>query len=73
MLGLGHGGPYNGNVTESTQQFSSFDTRLWSIMSYIDPWETSSKYYSSYTVTGTWWGISPDGQRLAGCNGRAGA
>ena len=30
-------------------------------MSYIDPWTTSAKYYSSYPVTGTNWGISADG------------
>ena len=60
MLGLGHAGPYNGNVNAATQQFSPYDTRLWSVMSYIDPWTTNAKYYSSYPVTGTNWGISPD-------------
>lgn len=63
LLGLGHGGAYNGNVTSSTQQFSAYDSRLWTLMSYIDPWDTSAKYYSSYSVTGTDWGISPDGYR----------
>ena len=61
LIGLGHGGPYNGNVNAATQQFSAYDTRLWTIMSYIDPWTTSAKYYSSYPVTGTNWGISADG------------
>ena len=61
LIGLGHGGPYNGNVNSSTQQFSAYDTRLWSLMSYIDPWTTTAKYYGSYPVTGTNWGISPDG------------
>jgi hypothetical protein len=57
-LGLGHAGPYNGNVTASTQQFSAWDTRLWSIMSYIEPRTTSAKFYSSYTVTGTNWNLN---------------
>ena len=61
LIGLGHGGPYNGSVNSSTQQFSAYDTRLWSLMSYIDPWTTTAKYYGSYPVTGTNWGISPDG------------
>jgi Peptidase M10 serralysin C terminal/CARDB len=61
LIGLGHGGAYNGSVNPATQQFGAFDTRLWTLMSYIDPWTTSAKYYSSYPVTGTNWGISPDG------------
>src|SRR5262245_28331961 len=61
LIGLGHGGGYNGNVNAATQQFSAFDTRLWTIMSYINPSTTSAKYYSSYPVTGTNWGISADG------------
>ncbi len=55
VLGLGHGGPYNGNVNSSQQQFSAYDTRLWDLMSYIDPEDTTAKYYNSYPVTGTQW------------------
>ena len=61
LIGLGHGGPYNGSVNPGTQQFSAYDSRLWSLMSYINPWDTSAKYYNSYPVTGTNWGTSPDG------------
>ncbi len=61
LLGLGHGGAYNGNVNAATQQYSAYDTRLWTIMSYIDPQTSSAKYASSYPVTGTNWGVSPDG------------
>jgi serralysin len=61
MLGLGHGGPYNGSVNSATQQFSAYDSRLWSVMSYINPWDTSAKYYSSYPVTGTNWGTNSAG------------
>ncbi len=56
VLGLGHAGPYNGKVNEATQQYSQYDTGLYSIMSYIDPKTTTSKYYSSYSVAGTNWG-----------------
>ena len=54
-LGLGHGGPYNGYVDPDTQQYSAYDTRLWSVMSYIDP-DTPGKYSNQYPVTGTHWG-----------------
>ncbi|MGH6871366.1 MAG: M10 family metallopeptidase C-terminal domain-containing protein [Rhizomicrobium sp.] len=60
-IGLGHGGAYNGAVDSSTQQYSAFDSRLWSIMSYIDPDDSSAKYYSQYAVTGTDWGTATDG------------
>jgi hypothetical protein len=56
-IGLGHAGPYNGDVNEATQQFSPYDTRLWSIMSYIEPRTTTAQYFSQYPVTGTSWGI----------------
>ena len=47
-LGLGHDGPYNGAVAVATQQYSAYDTREWSLMSYIDPQTTGTKYYSQY-------------------------
>lgn len=53
FLGLGHGGPYNGTVNEGTDQFSAYDSRLWTLMSYVNPETTSAKYYNSYPVTGT--------------------
>ncbi len=59
-IGLGHAGPYNdtGALTFSADpaQFSAYDTRLWSIMSYIDPTDSSAPYYSQYTVKGVNWG-----------------
>ena len=55
VLGFGHGGFYNGSVTPSTDQYTAYDTRLWSVMSYINPTDTSAKYYGSYPVTGTNW------------------
>src|SRR4029077_6600429 len=31
LIGLGHGGPYNGTVDPAHQQFSAYDSRLWSV------------------------------------------
>lgn len=55
MLGLGHGGPYDGDVNAMVQQFSAYDTRLWTLMSYIDPWTEETKFFNEYPVTGTNW------------------
>ncbi len=60
VLGLFHTGPYNGNVDPLTQQFNATDSRQWSIMSYIDPWQQSA-YSADYTYTDTSWGRSPQG------------
>ena len=60
-LGLGHAGPYNGNVDAAVQQFSRYDVNVWSLMSYISYKDTSAAYYDDYTVTGTDWGYTPDG------------
>jgi hypothetical protein len=65
MLGLGHGGPYNGKVDPSTQQFSAYDTRLWALMSYIDP-NVTAKFSASYPVTGTDWGTAPPANPFVG-------
>jgi Ca2+-binding RTX toxin-like protein len=54
-IGLGHAGPYNGDDDPRTQQFSPYDTLLWSIMSYIDPTDTTARYYQQDGVTGTGW------------------
>jgi hypothetical protein len=58
LLGLGHSGPYNASDDEdATQppalQFSAYDTRLWSLMSYIDAWDASAAFFADYPVTGT--------------------
>jgi len=57
-LGLGHAGPYNSKVDVTTQQYSAYDTWLYSIMSYINPTKSSAEYYSSYPVANTYWGYS---------------
>jgi len=63
-IGLGHSGPYNdgsaGSTDPDSAQFSAYDTRLWSIMSYIMPSDTAT-YSSQYPVTGTNWGTSTTG------------
>ena len=58
MLGLGHAGPYNGDDDPKTQQFSAYDNWQYSIMSYIQPDDTTAKYFSSYATPGTHWGSS---------------
>jgi Ca2+-binding RTX toxin-like protein len=60
VLGLFHTGPYNGAVDPLTQQFNSTDSRQWSIMSYIYPWEPAA-YSSEYVYKNSDWGASPDG------------
>jgi hypothetical protein len=58
MLGLGHGGPYNGgSLLYSQQQFSAYDTRLWTLMSYFNPTD-AAKFSNTYPVTGTAWGTT---------------
>ncbi|HET7086182.1 MAG TPA: M10 family metallopeptidase C-terminal domain-containing protein [Rhizomicrobium sp.] len=59
-LGLGHAGPYNGSVNLMTQQFSPYDTQLWTIMSYINP-RSTAEYSSQYPVMGTNWGPGQGG------------
>jgi hypothetical protein len=53
-LGLGHAGPYDGSVNTMTQQFSPYDTKMYSVMSYIDP-GTYAKYSSQAPVKGVNW------------------
>ncbi|GAA0580016.1 M10 family metallopeptidase C-terminal domain-containing protein [Rhizomicrobium electricum] len=55
VLGLGHAGPYDGSVNTMTQQYSAYDTKLYSVMSYIDP-NTTSQYSSQAPVSGVNWG-----------------
>jgi hypothetical protein len=53
-LGLGHAGAYNGSVNTWSQQYSAYDNRQYSLMSYIDP-GTSGTYTSQDPVSGTNW------------------
>ncbi|CAN5280620.1 hypothetical protein BH10PSE14_BH10PSE14_20130 [soil metagenome] len=59
-LGLGHSGNYDGAVTPSTQQYSVYDDRMWTTMSYIAWDDGDAKYRSVYPVTGTNWGTYTD-------------
>lgn len=54
MLGLGHGGPYDGEVNAMVQQFGPYDMMLWTTMSYIRP-EQAALYADDYPVMGTRW------------------
>jgi hypothetical protein len=60
-LGLGHAGPYpfTGVSNSSTLQYSPYDSRQWTIMSYVEPFDTTATYYGQYPVSGTNWGLSP--------------
>ena len=62
-IGLGHAGPYDGTANAATQQFSPYDMRLWTIMSYFEPRTTTAAYFSQYSVTGTNWGVNQSGYR----------
>ena len=55
IIGIGHGGPYNANVNKAVQQYSAYDTTMWTLMSYIGPEEGGTKFLGEYPVTGTAW------------------
>jgi hypothetical protein len=55
IIGIGHGGPYNSTVNVAVQQYSAYDTTMWTLMSYIGPEDGGTKYLSEYPVTGTAW------------------
>ncbi len=64
VLGLGHGGAYNGAADESTQQFSAYDERMWTSMSYIGWNERSTALYrASYDYKDTRW-VADDGSTI---------
>ena len=62
MLGLGHTGPYNdgSSINPNRAQYDAYDSRQWSIMSYVEP-SAAAKYRASYPVKGTNW-ISVQGR-----------
>ena len=63
IIGLGHGGPYNGPVDPMVFQFSPYDTKLWTLMSYISPMQGQTKFFDQYPVGGTDWGSVFDAGR----------
>ncbi|MDB5490005.1 MAG: repeat protein, partial [Reyranella sp.] len=54
ILSLGHGGPYNYVIDLQTDQFGVYDTRQWTVMSYVAEWDVTP-YSPSYPVPGTDW------------------
>lgn len=56
LLGLGHGGAYNGAVNPATEQFSAYDDRMFTIMSYISWADTDAKYADQNPIQNTYWG-----------------
>ncbi|MFO1158771.1 MAG: M10 family metallopeptidase C-terminal domain-containing protein [Reyranellaceae bacterium] len=63
IVGLGHAGPYNLTVNHEQQQFGPYDSELWSLMSYIHPNATNTRYFADYPVGGTSWGIQAVGDQ----------
>ncbi|MDX2155021.1 MAG: M10 family metallopeptidase C-terminal domain-containing protein [Hyphomicrobiaceae bacterium] len=58
-LGLGHSGPYNagdGLGTEESRQFGIFDSKMWSIMSYIQPDDPTAARWADNPWKDTQWG-----------------
>ena len=60
-LGLGHDGPYNqgdGLGSVQSRQFTIYDNLQYSLMSYINPMDSTAKYFNNanYSATGTLWG-----------------
>ena len=61
LLGLGHGGNYNGAVDPATQQFSAYDEKMWTTMSYIGfDLRNRAAFRNSYDYTDTNWGSDSD-------------
>ncbi len=69
VLGLGHAGPYNGTVDPTTQQYTTYDAREWSIMSYIDPFTSGQTYQASEPVLANDWGVSRSSDGTLSYNG----
>jgi Ca2+-binding RTX toxin-like protein len=63
LIGLGHAGDYNGDVVPATDQFSAYDDRMYTIMSYIFWGSPDPLYGAQNPNTGTNWGVSDDGIR----------
>lgn len=61
LLGLGHGGAYNGDVNPRTDQFSAFDDRMYTIMSYVNWASSGAKYASQNPYQNTDWGTDNGG------------
>jgi len=67
LLGLGHGGNYNGTVNPATQQFSAYDELMWTTMSYIGfSQRSTAAFRDSYDYKDTNWGT--DSNDLPGPN-----
>jgi serralysin len=53
VLGLGHAGFYNGALNADADQLGPYDSRLWTVMSYIQPTDPTALYYSDYPLDAT--------------------
>ena len=55
IIGLGHGGPYNLDLDKKTQQYSTYDTLAWTLMSYIRTEDDTAGFFDQYPVKNTDW------------------
>ncbi|GEP54964.1 M10 family metallopeptidase C-terminal domain-containing protein [Reyranella soli] len=60
IVGLGHAGPYNSNVNPEQQQFGAYDALQWSLMSYINASDPSTRYYGDYATYVQWTDLGRD-------------
>lgn len=60
-LGLGHAGPYNDGETSGTTQLTQYDSRAWSIMSYVSSDWPTVETASSTPIGGFHWGQALSG------------
>ena len=60
-LGLGHGGEYDGDVDPAAQQFSRYDDRRYTVMSYISWANGDAIFHEAGRDRNTDWGHAADG------------
>jgi Ca2+-binding RTX toxin-like protein len=60
IVGLGHGGPYNANFNTQQQQFGAYDSLTWSVMSYMNAQDPSTRYYGDYATYVQWIDLGSD-------------
>lgn len=53
-LGFEHSGNYNGSVNVTTEQNGPYDTRQWTVMSYIGANDKKAEYYGTTGLTVNW-------------------
>jgi len=52
--------PYNFTVNTEQQQFGAYDSKLWAVMSYVNPNDPSTRYYGDYASYVQWTDLGRD-------------